>query len=205
MTGFIAATTFRDTSATEWEEVFRLSRERDLREAGSHVLALLRSQEHCPTSGWGVNCYTHSLQAATKAMQAGMDEEYIVCALLHDVGEFLDPFNHGDIAGEMVKSFVRPDNYWMVSNHPVFQLHFRDHSRYNREACLKYQGHPAFERTLDFCERFDQSCFDGNYENHPLEVFEPMVRRLFARGIHRMYEQHPYARLPEAAEAGEGA
>jgi predicted HD phosphohydrolase len=199
MTGFIEATSFRDTSAEEWEQVFRSSRERDLRNAGVHVLNLLRSQEHVPTSGWGVNCYTHGLQAATKAMQAGMDEEYIVCALLHDVGEFLDPFNHGDIAGEMLKSFVSPDNYWMVSNHPAFQLHFRDHSRYDRESCLKYQGHPAFERTLDFCERFDQSCFDGHYENYALDAFEPMVRRVFARGIHRLYDQHPYARIDEAA------
>jgi len=200
MSAFIDATSFQDTSAEEWEKVFHRSRQRDISTAGAHVLALLRSQETVETSGWQVNAYTHALQAATKAFRAGMDEEYIVCALLHDIGEFLDPFNHGDIAGEVVKNFVSPDNYWMVANHPIFQLHFRDHSRYDRAACLKYQGHPAFERTMDFCERFDQSCFDGNYDNLPLEAFEPMVRRIFTRGTERLYSQHPYA-LMEAGKS----
>lgn len=189
----IAATSFRDTSAEEWELAFRRSRERDREEAGTHVLNLLRSQEAVASSGFQVNSYEHALQAATKAMRAGMDEEYVVCALLHDVGEFLDPFNHGDIAGEIVRNFVSPDNHWMVANHPIFQLSFRDHSRYDREACRRHQGHPAFERTMDFCERFDQSCFDGAYEALPLDAFVPMVRRVFLRGTERMYAAHPYA------------
>src|SRR6185312_12179384 len=130
----IAATSFRDTSAEEWEMAFRRSRERDLDEAGEHVLNLLRSQESVRSSGFQVNSYTHALQAATKAQAAGMDEEYVVCALLHDVGE-------------IVRNFVSPDNYWMVANHPIFQLHFRDHSRYDRAACERHRGHPAFERT----------------------------------------------------------
>ncbi|MCW3475030.1 HD domain-containing protein [Limobrevibacterium gyesilva] len=200
MTAFIAAPSFRDTTAEEWQKVFDRSRARDISTAGDHVLTLLRSQESVATSGWAINAYTHALQAGTKALRAGMDEEYVVCALLHDIGEFLDPFNHGDIAGEVVKNFVSPENYWMVANHPVFQLHFRDHSRYDREACLKYQGHPAFERTLDFCERFDQSCFDGAYDNLPLEAFEPMVRRVFMQGTERLYARHPYATRAAAAQ-----
>ena len=197
MDALIAATSFRDTSAEEWEIAFRRSQQRDKREAGDHVLNLLRSQEQVQSSGFQVNSYTHALQSATKAMQAGMDEEYVVCALLHDVGEFLDPFNHGDIAGEIVRNFVNPDNYWMVANHPIFQLHFRDYSLYDREACRRHQGHPAFERTMDFCDRFDQSCFDGGFQSLPLDAFVPMVRRVFARGYERMYEAHPYAKAAE--------
>lgn len=193
----IAATSFRDTSADEWEMAFHRSQARDKAEAGEHVLALLRSQQQVATSGFQLNSYTHALQSATKAMQAGMDEEYVVCALLHDVGEFLDPFNHGDIAGEIVRNFVGPDNYWMVANHPVFQLSFRDHSRYDLDACRRYQGHPAFERTMDFCDRFDQSCFDGAFTNLPLETFQPMVRRVFAKGYDRMYASHPYAQAAQ--------
>jgi predicted HD phosphohydrolase len=199
MTELITATSFRDATAEDWEGAFHRAYTRDIATAGSHVINLLRSQEHVETSGWPVNAYTHALQCATKAMRAGMDEEYIVCALLHDVGEFLDPFNHGDIAGEVMKNFVSPENYWMVANHPIFQLHFRDHSLYDREACRRHQGHPAFERTMDFCDRFDQSCFDGAYDNMPLAAFEPMVRRVFAAGTERMYRSHPYA-IRAAAE-----
>ena len=197
MDGVITATSFRDTTAEDWERAFHRSKARDLAEAGSHVLNLLRSQESVASSGFQVNSYTHSLQAATKAMQAGMDEEYIVCTLLHDVGEFLDPFNHGDIAGEIVRNFVSPANYWMVANHPIFQLHFRDHSLYDREACSRHQGHPAFERTMDFCDRFDQSCFDGAFQNLPLDAFVPMVRRVFAQGTERLYAGHPYAQVTQ--------
>jgi predicted HD phosphohydrolase len=197
--GIISATSFRDTTAEEWELAFRRAQRRDIAEAGQHVITLLRSQEHVETTGWQVTAYTHALQAGTKALRAGMDEEYVVCALLHDVAEFLDPFNHGDIAGEIVRNFVSPENYWMVANHPIFQLHFRDHSRYDREACMRYRGHPAFERTMDFCERFDQSCFDGGYDNLPLEAFEPMVRRVFSKGMERLYEGHPYARVASEA------
>ena len=196
MDATIAATSFRDTSAAEWEDAFHRSRDRDMREAGEHVLTLLRSQETVASSGFQVNSYQHALQSATKAMQAGMDEEYVVCALLHDVGEFLDPFNHGDIAGEIVRNFVSPDRYWMVANHPIFQLHFRDHSRYDREACRRHQGHPAFAMTMDFCDRFDQSCFDGGFRSMELDAFVPMVRRVFARGTERLYAGHPYAEAP---------
>src|SRR3954467_13456908 len=96
----IAATTFRDTTAEDWEMAFHRSRERDLAEAGTHVLNLLRSQATVGASGFQVNAYTPSLRAAAKAMQAGMDEEYVFCALLHDAGEFLGRFSHGGLAGE---------------------------------------------------------------------------------------------------------
>lgn len=202
MQNIIAATSFRDTSAEEWELAFHRSQARDKAEAGEHVLNLLRSQEQVGSSGFQVNSYTHALQSATKAMQAGMDEEYVVCALLHDVGEFLDPFNHGDIAGEIVRNFVGPENHWMVANHPIFQLSFRDHSLYDREACRRHQGHPAFERTMDFCDRFDQSCFDGAFRSLPLDAFVPMVRGVFARGYERMYAGHPYAGHSHAQDDG---
>ena len=39
---------------------------------------------------------------------------------------------------------------------------------------------PAFADTAEFCERYDQNCFDPDYESLPLEFFEPMVRRVFA-------------------------
>jgi predicted HD phosphohydrolase len=34
----------------------------------------------------------HSRQAATQALRDGRDEESVVCALLHDIGESLGPF-----------------------------------------------------------------------------------------------------------------
>ncbi|MFQ5959521.1 MAG: phosphohydrolase, partial [Alphaproteobacteria bacterium] len=51
----------------------------------------------------------------------------------------------------------------------------------DRDARERYRGHPMFERTAAFCEKWDQTSFDPDYDTMPLEAFEPMVRRLFAQ------------------------
>ncbi len=47
--------------------------------------------------GLPVDRLTHSLQVATRAQRAGMGEEYVVCGLLHDVGDTLGAYNHPEI------------------------------------------------------------------------------------------------------------
>src|SRR4030095_12584050 len=44
--------------------------------------------------GFPVDRLQHSLQTATLAHQGGEDEEYVVCALLHDIGDTLGPYIH---------------------------------------------------------------------------------------------------------------
>ena len=41
------------------------------------------------TGGFAVDRLEHSLQTATRAHQAGQDEEYVVCARVHDIGDML--------------------------------------------------------------------------------------------------------------------
>ena len=41
----------------------------------------------------------HSLQSATRAHRAGKEEEYVAAALLHDIGDALAPYSHGDSSG----------------------------------------------------------------------------------------------------------
>jgi predicted HD phosphohydrolase len=59
----------------------------------------------------------HSLQRAGLAHADGRDEEYVVCALLHDMGDGLGPYNHADIAAAILKPFVSPENQFMVEKH----------------------------------------------------------------------------------------
>ena len=66
--------------------------------------------------GFPVDRYTHSLQTATRALKAGRDEEYVVCALLHDIGDTLGTFNHFDIAAAILKPVVSDENLWMVQH-----------------------------------------------------------------------------------------
>ena len=48
--------------------------------------------------GFAIDRLQHSLQTAHRAAEAGEDEEYVVCALLHDIGDTLGSANHADVA-----------------------------------------------------------------------------------------------------------
>jgi hypothetical protein len=41
---------------------------------------------------------THSLQSATRALRNGEHTDYVVAALVHDIGDRLAPFSHGSLA-----------------------------------------------------------------------------------------------------------
>jgi predicted HD phosphohydrolase len=131
--------------------------------------------------GFAVDRLEHSLQTATRAFKDGRDEEYVVCALLHDMGDILGPRNHADIAAAILKPFISEQNHWMVEQHGIFQgYYFFHHIGLDREAREQHRGHPAFEHTAQFCHLYDQAAFDPAYESMPLSAFEPMVHRVFS-------------------------
>ena len=74
--------------------------------------------------GFAVDRYTHCLQTATRAMRDGRDEEYIVCSLLHDIGDTLAPANHADFAATMLEPFISEKNYWILKHHGIFQGYY---------------------------------------------------------------------------------
>ena len=53
--------------------------------------------------GFPVDRLEHCLQTATRAHRDGRDEEYVVMALLHDIGDTLGAFNHPDVAAAILK------------------------------------------------------------------------------------------------------
>jgi predicted HD phosphohydrolase len=138
--------------------------------------------------GFAVDRLTHSLQTATRAFRAGEDEEYVVCALLHDIGDTLGSYNHADIAAAVLRPFVSDENHWMVEKHAVFQgYYFFHYVGMDRDLREQFRGHPSFERTARFCELYDAPAFDPAGETLPLDAFEPMVRRVFATPRQTLY------------------
>jgi len=151
------------------------------RNLADRVLAALRQLENS-YPGELVNRLTHSLQTATRAQRDGRDEEYVVAALLHDIGDMVATMNHSEYAASILKPYVRPYTYWMIRQHGLFQgYYYFHHFGIDRNAREQHRGHPAFEMCMDFCDKYDQAAFDPDYDTMPLEAFEPMVRRLFAR------------------------
>jgi predicted HD phosphohydrolase len=140
--------------------------------------------------GYAVDRMEHSLQTATRAHRAGESEEYVVCALLHDIGDTLGSANHADIGAAILKPYVSEAHHWMVEHHGVFQgYYFFDFLGLDKNMREQFRGHPAFELTAQFCHLYDQSAFDPAYESMPLSAFEPMVGRVFSTVKRSIYKK----------------
>ena len=148
------------------------------------VLRMLRQQRDDPSFGYPVNNYGHCLQSATLALRDGQDEETVVVALLHDIGFDACPHLHGEFAAALLGAYVEERHYWMLLHHQVFQdHHVGEHydPSLDRGARERWRGHPHFEWTARFVERYDQAAMDPDFECAPLEAFVPLLERLFAR------------------------
>ena len=133
-------------------------------------------------AGYKVDRLEHSLQSATRAYRDGADEELVVAALLHDIGDLLAPHNHSEMAAAVLRPYVTERTYWVVRQHGLFQsYYYAHHMGGDRNARDRYIDHPWYQDAVDFCHRWDQSSFDPEYDSFPLEFFEPTVRRVFAR------------------------
>ena len=56
--------------------------------------------------GYKISRLEHSLQTATRAYNDKAEEEMIVAALLHDIGDELAPLNHSEYAAAVLKPYV---------------------------------------------------------------------------------------------------
>jgi predicted HD phosphohydrolase len=136
-------------------------------------------------SGYPLSRFDHSLQCATRALKDGADDELVVAALIHDVGDELAPYNHAEVAASILRPYVRPEVTWIVEQHGLFQsYYYAHHLGGNRNGRDKFRDHRWYQACHDFCANWDQSSFDPNYVSEPLATFEPLVRRIFSRPAH---------------------
>ena len=136
-------------------------------------------------SGYQITRLGHSLQSATRAYRDGADIDWVVCALLHDIGDIYAPYNHDEYAATILRPFVREQCAWVVQTHGDFQMIYYGHhvggDQHKRD---RHAGNPYFDDCAQFCERWDQSSFDPNYDTLPLDFFAPMVHTVFARNAY---------------------
>lgn len=154
-------------------------------------------------SGYQVTRLGHSLQSATRAWRDGADIDWVVSALLHDIGDIYAPYNHDEYAATILRPFVREQCAWCVQTHGDFQMVYYGHHLpgYDKNKRDRHAGHPYFDDCAEFCERWDQASFDPDYDDLPLEFFAPMVREVFARNAYdpavvRAGEREPLTGTP---------
>ena len=148
------------------------------------VLQALRDLDHA-VEGYPVTRLEHSLQTATRARHDGADDELVLAALIHDMGDLLAPYNHAAIGAEVIRPYVREEVTWIVEQHGLFQTYYYVHhlggDRHMRD---QLRGHRWYEACAHFCEHYDQPSFDPKYPSLPLTAFEPLVRQIFGRQPH---------------------
>ena len=176
----VSFTAMADGTREDYELLDRLEEEFAAGTA-DRVLAHLRELSGS-LAGYQVDRLEHSLQTATRAYRDDADEEMVVAALLHDIDDLLAPHSHGELAALLLRPFVTERTHWIVRHHGLFQYYYYGHHvGGDRNARDRFRDHPWYQDAVDFCHRWDQCAFDPEYDSLPLEFFEPMVRRVFAR------------------------
>ncbi|MEO1491289.1 MAG: HD domain-containing protein [Pseudomonadota bacterium] len=146
------------------------------------LLRELARQDDETMAGYKITRLEHGLQSATRARRDGADTDWVVAALLHDIGDGLAPQNHDRFAAEIMRPYMRDEVVWVVEHHGLFQMYYyAHHYGWDREEREKFRGHPSYQSCVDFCERWDQASFDPAYAMDPLESFADEVRAVFAR------------------------
>ena len=77
--------------------------------------------------GYQISRLEHSLQSATRAYKANENEEMVVAALLHDIGDELAPMNHSEYAASILKPYVSERTHWIIEKHGEFQMFYYAH------------------------------------------------------------------------------
>ena len=160
-------------------EVLKSVHERNLAHLPDLLLSMLGGL--AGDDAYPVDRLEHSVQTATRALRDGADEQTVVCALLHDVGETLGPLNHGEVVAAVLRPFVSERNHWVLAHHPLFQTYFyARHLGLDPKARERFRDSPHYQACVDFTTDWDEVSFDPGYDSEPLSTFEPMVRRVLA-------------------------
>ena len=171
----------KDGTREEYELLARLEKPY-LALTADRVLEELKRAGEATLEGYKITRLQHGLQSGTRALRDGADLDWVVGALLHDIGDGLAPQNHDKMSAEVIRPLVRWDVAWTVEHHGIFQmLYYGHHYGWDRNARDQFKDHPVFDNCAEFCERWDQSSFDPDYPTETLEIFEPMVREVFGR------------------------
>lgn len=159
----------------EYEEAYLAS-------TADRVMDEMHRQGTATLEGYQITRLEHGLQTATRARRDGADDDWVVAALLHDIGDALAPQNHDKMAAEILRPYVREEVTWVIEHHGLFQTYYYGHHYgWDRNARDRHRDHPCFNACAAFCERWDQASFDPAYDSASLETFEPLVHALFAR------------------------
>ena len=177
----VSWTAMADGTVEDYTELSKIFESHGRETLVGHLLSVMRLLEG-PTLGYQIDRERHCRQSATRALRNGESDEFVVAALLHDIGDVLAPDNHSGVAAAIVAPYVSEETEWVVRHHGLFQgYYYFHHLGGDRHARERYAESPHYDRCVDFCTSYDQNCFDPAYDDLPMEDFVPLLEEVFLR------------------------
>ncbi|MEM8595323.1 MAG: HD domain-containing protein, partial [Pseudomonadota bacterium] len=141
----VSFTAMKDGTAEDYALLEKLEKPY-LAGTADRLLAEMARQADETLSGYQITRLEHGLQAATRARREGADRDWVVAALLHDVGDGLAPQNHDRFAAEIMRPFMREEVTWVIEHHGIFQMYYYAHHHgWDRELRQKYKESPYYQ------------------------------------------------------------
>jgi predicted HD phosphohydrolase len=173
-------TDMKHGTAEDWLQIALAHGRHQKSAAAGQVMESLRRLETIEV-GFAANQLTHSLMAGTLARRDGASDEEVVAALCHDLGKLFSIPNHGAIAAEMLKPYVREDIYHAVYWHQEFQgRYYFQHLGKDPEGRARFKDESWYAFAEKLVDDWDGPAFDPDFVVDPLESFEPEVTRVFS-------------------------
>ena len=122
--------------------------------------------------GYQISRLEHSLQTATRALKDGANDEMIVAALLHDIGDELAPLNHAEYAAAVLKPYVNEKTHWIVEKHGIFQTYY-------------YVPNDVRNSTIEKFHAFLLS--SGSFHLHKVLILPQQIQHDYERLVHLQY------------------
>ena len=177
----VSWTAMADGTVEDYAELSKIFESHGRETLVGHLLSVMRLLEG-PTLGYQIDRERHCRQSATRALRNGESDEFVVAALLHDIGDVLAPDNHSGVAAAILAPYVSEETEWVVRHHGLFQgYYYFHHLGGDRHARERYAESPHYDRCVDFCTSYDQNCFDPAYDDLPMEDFVPLLEEVFLR------------------------
>ena len=177
----VSWTAMADGTVEDYAELSKIFESHGRETLVGHLLSVMRLLEG-PTLGYQIDRERHCRQSATRALRNGESDEFVVAALLHDIGDVLAPDNHSGVAAAILAPYVSEETEWVVRHHGLFQgYYYFHHLGGDRHARERYAESPHYDRCVDFCTSYDQNCFDPAYDDLPMEDFVPLLEEVLLR------------------------
>jgi hypothetical protein len=174
---------------------------------------ILTKRLHVPRLDFPFAVLRHGVQSATKARNAGLDEETVLACLLHDIGQGLAAPDHGWWGAQLIEPYVPEKVSWAVRYHQALRFYpdpavgYEYPELYHRlfgpdhkppayiEAAYRYARNHPWYMIARGVTMFDEYSFDPDGPVS-LEPFLPIIGRHFRQPAGGLgYDGSPIAHM----------